>query len=146
MRRGAKPSERRLLTQAPLRKARQSGPGVGHVLRRRVTHPSIRHFAIAAESAIAYQRAGLRGDSDARTAQRPENTFQAVQAVLHDLEPALPRPIMKTLDGQRKDIINSAVPIRSDADKVIGAIIVNEDISELRAAQESLEELREYGA
>ena len=36
----------------------------------------------------------------ARTRQRPENMFQAVLAVVHELDPALPRPIMKTLEGQ----------------------------------------------
>ena len=46
---------------------------------------------------------------------------------------------VRTTDGTRKTLINSAVPIQSDTNEILGAIIVNEDITELRAAQQSLE-------
>ncbi|HKQ26070.1 MAG TPA: EAL domain-containing protein [Burkholderiales bacterium] len=43
-------------------------------------------------------------------------------------------------DGDRKTILDSAVPILSNDDEVIGAISLNEDITEQRALSESLRE------
>ncbi|MFI5251641.1 MAG: PAS domain S-box protein [Bacteroidota bacterium] len=43
------------------------------------------------------------------------------------------------LDGSHKNILNSALPIHDSENTITGAIIVNEDITELRRAQQSLE-------
>jgi PAS domain S-box-containing protein len=43
-----------------------------------------------------------------------------------------------TFDGRERIILNSAVPIRGPDDEVIGAIIVNQDITERHAAEEAL--------
>lgn len=45
---------------------------------------------------------------------------------------------LECLDGTKKTIRNVAVPVRDEAGVVLGAIVVNEDITALRQAQETL--------
>ena len=45
---------------------------------------------------------------------------------------------LECLDGTKKTIRNSTVPIRDEAGNILGAIVLNEDITTLRQAQESL--------
>ena len=45
---------------------------------------------------------------------------------------------IETFDGAQKTILNSAVPLRSLDGTILGAILVNQDISDQRAAQEAL--------
>ena len=45
---------------------------------------------------------------------------------------------LECLDGTKKTIRNIAVPVRDEAGVVLGAIVVNEDITALRQAQETL--------
>lgn len=47
---------------------------------------------------------------------------------------------IQCFDGKRKTILNSAVPLRNAQQEVTGAIIVNQDITELRQVQEALRE------
>jgi PAS domain S-box-containing protein len=46
--------------------------------------------------------------------------------------------ILECLDGTKKTIRNSAVPVKDEAGLVLGAIVLNEDITPLRQAQEAL--------
>ncbi|NOS81541.1 MAG: PAS domain S-box protein, partial [Nitrospira sp.] len=45
---------------------------------------------------------------------------------------------LECVDGTKKTIRNSAVPVKDDAGIVIGAIVLNEDVTMLRRAQEAL--------
>ena len=45
---------------------------------------------------------------------------------------------LECLDGTKKTIHNTTVPVRNEAGAVIGAIVLNEDITALRQAQEAL--------
>ncbi len=45
---------------------------------------------------------------------------------------------VECFDGTRKTILNSAVPMRNEQQEIIGAICVNQDISERRQAEEAL--------
>lgn len=45
---------------------------------------------------------------------------------------------IECFDGTRKTIYNSAMPIKDEMDNIIGAIVVNEDITEKRRAEEKL--------
>lgn len=45
---------------------------------------------------------------------------------------------IETFDGQRKTILNSSAPIRDAAGLIVGAVIVNEDVTELKASEEKL--------
>ena len=45
---------------------------------------------------------------------------------------------IETFDGSRKTILNSAVPLRSLGGEIIGAILVNQDITDQRAAEAAL--------
>lgn len=45
---------------------------------------------------------------------------------------------LECLDGARKTIRNTAVPVQNEAGDVVGAIVLNEDITLLRQAQEAL--------
>jgi two-component system sensor histidine kinase VicK len=46
---------------------------------------------------------------------------------------------IECFDGQRKTILNSAVPLRSEKGEISGAIVVNQDITELRRIQQALQ-------
>jgi len=45
---------------------------------------------------------------------------------------------IECFDGARKTILNSAVPIRADGNEIAGAIVVNQDITERKRAEETL--------
>ena len=45
---------------------------------------------------------------------------------------------LECLDGTKKTIRNSTVPVRDEAENISGAIVLNEDITTLRQAQEAL--------
>jgi two-component system, cell cycle sensor histidine kinase and response regulator CckA len=45
---------------------------------------------------------------------------------------------IQTFDGRQKTIMSSAVPIRGAENEILGAIIVNQDVTERRAAEEAL--------
>ncbi len=45
---------------------------------------------------------------------------------------------IETYDGQRKVILNSAIPLRDKSRQIIGAIVVNEEITERKRAEEAL--------
>ncbi|HEX7372908.1 MAG TPA: PAS domain S-box protein, partial [Thermodesulfobacteriota bacterium] len=45
---------------------------------------------------------------------------------------------IECFDGRRKTILNSAVPLRGPGQEILGAIVVNEDITERKRAEESL--------
>lgn len=45
---------------------------------------------------------------------------------------------IETFDGQRKIILNSAAPIRNAEGQIAGAVIVNEDVTELKTNEEKL--------
>lgn len=46
-------------------------------------------------------------------------------------------------DGKRKIILNSAMPIRDEVDKIVGAVIVHHDITERKRIEERLREMTE---
>ena len=50
---------------------------------------------------------------------------------------------IETFDGAQKTILNSAVPLRHLDGTILGAILVNEDITDQRAAQEALRKSEE---
>ena len=45
---------------------------------------------------------------------------------------------IQAFDGRERTILNSAVPIRNESGEVVGAIVVNQDITERHAAEEAL--------
>jgi PAS domain S-box-containing protein len=45
---------------------------------------------------------------------------------------------IETFDGRPKTILNSAVPIRGPEDEILGAIVLNQDVTDQRAAEEAL--------
>jgi PAS domain S-box-containing protein len=47
---------------------------------------------------------------------------------------------IQCFDGNRKTIVNSAVPLKNDKGEIFAAVIVNEDITELKQAEKSLKE------
>jgi PAS domain S-box-containing protein len=47
---------------------------------------------------------------------------------------------IECLDGSRKTIVNSAVPLRNDKGEIFAAVIVNEDITDLKRTEKSLME------
>jgi PAS domain S-box-containing protein len=47
---------------------------------------------------------------------------------------------IETFDGARKFLLNSAVPLRGDANEIIGAIIVNEDVTGRRQVELELQQ------
>ena len=47
---------------------------------------------------------------------------------------------IETALGERKTILSSAVPLRDSAGRVLGAVVVNEDISQLKAVEAALRE------
>ncbi len=50
---------------------------------------------------------------------------------------------IRSFDGQEKFILNSAVPLRNDKGQIVGAIAVNEDVTERRRADEELRQAME---
>jgi PAS domain S-box-containing protein len=48
---------------------------------------------------------------------------------------------IETFDGQEKTILNSAVPIRDKSGEIIGAISVNQDITELKGVESQVKKL-----
>jgi len=51
---------------------------------------------------------------------------------------------IECLDGSRKTVLNSAVPLRDPEGKLFGAIAVNEDISAIRRTQEEMRIARDF--
>jgi PAS domain S-box-containing protein len=47
---------------------------------------------------------------------------------------------IECLDGSRKTMVNSAVPLRNDKGEIFAAVVVNEDITELKITEKSLME------
>ena len=47
---------------------------------------------------------------------------------------------IECFDGTRKTILNSAVPLRDEAGKVLGGVVINEDVTDRRRAEEALRE------
>lgn len=47
---------------------------------------------------------------------------------------------IETFDGARKTIQNSAIPVRSEGDAIVGAVVINEDVTERMAAERHLKE------
>ena len=50
---------------------------------------------------------------------------------------------IECFDGTHKIILNSAIPLRDAQQAIVGSIIVNQDITEIKRAQEELEESKE---
>ncbi|MDA8230466.1 MAG: PAS domain-containing protein [Magnetospirillum sp.] len=46
---------------------------------------------------------------------------------------------IEAFDGSRRTILNSALPVRDGAKRLVGAIVVNEDVTRLRAATQAAE-------
>ncbi|THI90319.1 MAG: PAS domain S-box protein [Nitrospira sp. CG24A] len=64
----------------------------------------------------------------------------ALSHVLRTGEPSLNETLeLECLDGTKKTIRNSAVPVLGEAGNIMGAVVLNEDITLLRVAQEVLE-------
>lgn len=51
---------------------------------------------------------------------------------------------IECIDGSRKTILNSAVPIRDEAGRILGAVVIHQDITERRATEEEIEQLAFY--
>ena len=51
---------------------------------------------------------------------------------------------IECIDGSRKTILNSAVPIRDEAGRILGAVVIHQDITERRATEEEIERLAFY--
>jgi PAS domain S-box-containing protein len=51
---------------------------------------------------------------------------------------------IETFDGAQKTILNSAVPLRSLSGEIVGAILVNQDITDQRAAEAALRRSEEH--
>ncbi|MDD5657298.1 MAG: PAS domain S-box protein, partial [Elusimicrobia bacterium] len=50
---------------------------------------------------------------------------------------------IETLDGSRRTISHSAIPVRDDASRVVGILVINEDITERKQAEQRLRESEE---
>ncbi len=50
---------------------------------------------------------------------------------------------IECFDGSRKTILNSAIPLRNDAEEITGAIVVNQDITELKQFEQELSQAKE---
>src|SRR5262249_14407138 len=50
---------------------------------------------------------------------------------------------LETRDGAHRTILSSAVPFKDDADRLIGAIALNQDITERRRSERALERTNE---
>jgi PAS domain S-box-containing protein len=78
---------------------------------------------------------GWWADSGERIA--PEE-WAAARAILKG-ETSLDEVVnIETFDGLQKTILNSAVPLRSLSGEIVGAVVVNQDITDQRAAEEAL--------
>jgi PAS domain S-box-containing protein len=53
---------------------------------------------------------------------------------------------IECFDGSHKIILNSAVPIRSERQEILGAFIVNEDITERKRAEKKLQQIQKMEA
>lgn len=50
---------------------------------------------------------------------------------------------IETFDGERKTILNSVVPIKTTGGQVLGAVVVNEDVTHLRRIEQALRQSEE---
>lgn len=64
------------------------------------------------------------------------------RALKHGLAVIEDEIIIQSFDGDRKTILNSAVPIRDENGEISGAILVNQDISERKQMQTELAEVQ----
>ncbi len=68
----------------------------------------------------------------------------AVTRVLDNGEPVLDELIdIQCFDGSRKTILNSVIPLRDEAGHINGSFIVNQDITELKKAEQALSQARD---
>ncbi|MDB5765124.1 MAG: hypothetical protein JWQ21_4119 [Herminiimonas sp.] len=73
------------------------------------------------------------------TGKKIETGESATARAIHTGETTIDEEIViECLDGTRKIILNSAVPLRDDQHNIVGAIGVNQDISERKRAEEEL--------
>lgn len=50
---------------------------------------------------------------------------------------------IETLEGARKTIAHSAIPVRDEANRIVGIVVINEDITERKRAEQRLRESEE---
>lgn len=102
----------------------------------------VRHNA-AALQIFGRERAGL-SDLDqqegwwADTGQRVPVEEWPLYRAIHCGEANVGRLMRITVDGRRKTIINSALPILDDAGRVAGAIVLHEDVTRLTETEDAL--------
>jgi PAS domain S-box-containing protein len=73
------------------------------------------------------------------TQQRLASTDWALARTLREGQPFLDEEIdIETFNGQRKTILNSAIPIRNELGQIVSAVTVNIDVTQLKQAEASL--------
>ncbi len=79
------------------------------------------------------------------TGKRIEAEEWAAARAIREGETSIDEEVeIECFDGTRKIILNSAMPIRDEGNRIVGAIIVNNDITERKHFEEQLRELAEH--
>ncbi len=106
-------------------------------------NPAAHRLWIGAGSLDLSLPGALRGLS-LETGQPLDLQEGVISRVLHSGEASLRESLeIETPNGSRRIILNSAVPILDEAGQVMGVVMVNEDVTEQRRAEEAL---RSYAA
>ncbi|XXF77198.1 GAF domain-containing protein [Myxococcaceae bacterium GXIMD 01537] len=80
----------------------------------------------------------------ARDGQRITAKEWAVSRAVHQGETSIGEVVhIETFDGKRKTILNSAVPVRDAGGTILGALVVNEDVTDRMRAESELRLLAE---
>lgn len=74
----------------------------------------------------------------------PADAWPSTRAVKHGETTLDEQMEIECLDGSRKTILNSAVPIRDEAGRILGAVVIHQDITERRATEDEVEQLAFY--
>jgi PAS domain S-box-containing protein len=83
----------------------------------------------------------------ADTGKKIEPEDWAIARAIRKGETSLNEEIeIECFDGSRKLILNSAIPIRDDRGRIIGAFIINEDITERKKAEKNLRQMQKMEA
>ncbi len=99
----------------------------------------------AAESSAGFEQFGRvkawRADSGALITAREWAGARAIEKGVTSADELID---IECFDGTRKTILNSAVPLRGDDGAIRGAIVVNQDITERKRAEDALRESEQH--